>query len=406
MRFVGFKITAVSVVVAFMAVTWFVDSSYMDEEFHVAQVGKTQRYIFSNKSWEWDPKITTFPGLYFVTSGLLGAWECSLTTLRGINAIIVNTVLFLTVRRITDSSIACAAVLYPLNFFYSLLYYTDSVSTLFVLLTALTIKEKRFLLSGICGFLSVLMRQTNIVWIFGLCLSELIDRKQKRSFSFSVTLTNFWSHLLVGFGFVYFVIVVNGFSIVLGHKEYHSFSFHFAQLNYLVLTAVGASGPSEWIHIVKGLKHFRQKKTWIIVLFLFSVVAASVGTVVHPFILSDNRHYSFYFFKYFLSRPWIRCVVIPAVVSVSLISSRILNPAKFQTIRMPLFWFCTLTCIIPTPLIEFRYFNIPITLLLCSQRVIDKRVILFFLFVNIVTVYIFVFRPFVGVDGSVARFMY
>ncbi len=378
----------------------------MDEEFHVAQFQKTQNYLFAqNGLWEWDPKITTFPGLYFLTSALVGSCKVNLTILRGINAFLMNGLLYYTVGKLTEDNwaIASAVVLYPLNFFYSLLYYTDSVATVFVIITAMFMKKKEFFISGFFGLLSVFMRQTNIVWLFGLCLLEVISRLPVRWSMITSVLRDMWLHALVGLGFVYFVFAVNDSSIVLGHKEYHSFSLHFAQINYLVLTAVGACGPSEWLFIIKGFFSTEKKPRLIplVSCFLMSLGAAYFGTVAHPFILSDNRHYSFYFFKYFISRPWIRYLLIPLTVSVSLVYSRILRPITSQLI-----WLCALISLFPTPLIEFRYFNITISLLLGSQKFVHRNTIIFFLIVNIVTVFMFVFRPFIGVDGKVARFMY
>ena len=390
------------VLLGFLAVSVWVSEPYMDEEFHVAQFERIQSFVWKRAQWEWDPAITTFPGLYFLTSTIMGPWTSSLPLLRAVNAIGVNLGTWLVVKGLTGkSSVASAVVLYPLNFFFSLLYYTDSVSTFFVLLTMLLMKKRRFYLSGMIGGLSVLMRQTNIVWIFGLCLSEWIHR----SFNLSIV-WDLWPHIVVGIAFVVFVLQ-NG-SIVLGHQQYHSFSLHLAQSNYFVLTAVGACGPSEWISMAKRFKF----SPFFGLLILSAVLSAIYGTVEHPFILSDNRHYSFYFYKYFVSRYWmIRSLVIPLLVAASISASRILNPPPSRTSNMPnaILWFCTLLCIVPTPLIEFRYFNIPISLLICRSGLADsslKGIQYFFLLVNVVTVYVFVFRPFRGVDGALARFMY
>jgi len=66
---------------------------------------------------------------------------------------------------------------------------------------------------------------------------------------------------------------------------------------------------------------------------------------------------------------------------------------------------CASTCVVPTPLLEFRYFNIPISLLLTG---IEGRptTVWFFTLVNVVVMYVFVYRPFQTSDGEIARFMY
>ena len=56
----------------------------------------------------------------------------------------------------------------PVLYFFSFLYYTDQVSTAMVLLTLCLQLSGQLWLSAFSGLLSVLCRQTNIVWVF-LC---------------------------------------------------------------------------------------------------------------------------------------------------------------------------------------------------------------------------------------------
>ena len=56
----------------------------------------------------------------------------------------------------------------PVLYFFSFLYYTDQVSTAMVLLTLCLQLSGQPWLSAFSGLLSVLCRQTNIVWVF-LC---------------------------------------------------------------------------------------------------------------------------------------------------------------------------------------------------------------------------------------------
>ena len=65
-----------------------VNDPYMDEIFHVPQAQKYCQGDFLT----WDPKITTLPGLYFITIGVLNPlskwshqWLCNLANLRLVN---------------------------------------------------------------------------------------------------------------------------------------------------------------------------------------------------------------------------------------------------------------------------------------------------------------------------------
>lgn len=147
---------------------------YMDEVFHVGQFRRTSRWIrsFVSESLEWDPALTTFPGLYLISS--IFPPDVGLMWLRLFNAVALNSVMFFLIYKLTRSvSTALAVVLMPLNWFFSHLYYTDTVATLSVLVTLYLFETKQFTLSGIAGFVSVLMRQTNIVWLFGLSVAHL-----------------------------------------------------------------------------------------------------------------------------------------------------------------------------------------------------------------------------------------
>lgn len=116
----------------------------MDEIFHVPQSDRYCRGIL-----DWDPKITTFPGLYLVSapiarllspvfSSLQLPHSCSTPWLYRI----INGFLALETHRqlarlevlVTggDSLAALVLSLYPIHAFFSVLYYTDVGSLLFI----------------------------------------------------------------------------------------------------------------------------------------------------------------------------------------------------------------------------------------------------------------------------------
>ena len=66
--------------------------------------------------------------------------------------------------KVLVSSLATASL--PPLFFFNFLYYTDPGSLFFVLLMYLFDLEDHTYLAALFGFLSLLFRQTNIVWVF------------------------------------------------------------------------------------------------------------------------------------------------------------------------------------------------------------------------------------------------
>lgn len=75
-----------------------------------------------------------------------------------------------------------ALAILPPMYFFSHLYYTDIPSiTMILFLTYFSLK-KRYLISAIFGFLSVIMRQTNIVWTAGILGAHLVDLMISKSY--------------------------------------------------------------------------------------------------------------------------------------------------------------------------------------------------------------------------------
>lgn len=168
-----------------------VPEPYMDEIFHIPQA---QLYCSGNFTY-WDPKITTLPGLYLFSVGVLKPvaslsqlvspqpWSledsCSTVHLRAVNVIcgITNLLLIfgITVQLHGEkqdfqpglavwSSLNMA--LLPVLFMFNFLYYTDAISTTMVLLTYSLHLYDRNVLAALAGACSVMCRQTNIVWVF------------------------------------------------------------------------------------------------------------------------------------------------------------------------------------------------------------------------------------------------
>jgi len=168
-----------------------VPKPYMDEIFHVPQA---QQYCSGNFT-SWDPKITTLPGLYLVSVGIVSPLNsiasmltgeqpdkiktCSTMNLRSLNVIfgMVNLALIYCITSqlhgLKQDYHPKLAILNSLNlsllpvlFMFNFLYYTDVVSTMMVLLTYSLHLSGSPYHASLSGLFSVICRQTNIVWVF------------------------------------------------------------------------------------------------------------------------------------------------------------------------------------------------------------------------------------------------
>jgi len=156
--------------------------SRQDEYFHIRQA---KVYCAGNFT-QWDPKITTPPGLYILSYILyLARQGCDISTLRQTNAsgIFFTWVpLFLLLKqqykqqqgsRAHAAHTALNICLFPPLFFFSALYYTDIVSTEVVLWslylrTNVTLKSMpsiRGMVLVLAGVAALCFRQTNVFWV-------------------------------------------------------------------------------------------------------------------------------------------------------------------------------------------------------------------------------------------------
>mmetsp|Transcript_91987 Transcript_91987/g.297586 ORF Transcript_91987/g.297586 Transcript_91987/m.297586 type:complete len:473 (-) Transcript_91987:87-1505(-) len=443
---------------------------YMDEIFHAPQTRKYCEGRFS----EWDPKITTFPGLYVFGAALpnlLGALSpgsgaatllCSLSFLRAVNVIFgIGSLLvmhLLLKRRMSNGKAAAQALvlsMYPIHFFYTFLYYTDVGSLFWVLLThhlATPLPSRglpsraRIFCASLAGLVAVAFRQTNAVWVmftFGTAALADVSASDKWAprlsgseggdvgLSIGIIATFIWAlicelpRLLSRLGtlllppalFVAFV-VVNG-AVVVGDHSNHQAVIHWAQLAYLVAVTTsmwGVFGPQAGISI-GNVKAFGAacfgglKALAITVLALCGLVyALHRYSFAHPFLLADNRHYTFYVWSRFLGRlPGLKEALAPVYLYSAWLCYRRL--AGSQSPLWFLIWAiaCVLT-LVPAHLLEPRYWTTAVILAHVNgpeQTWLGLASVgIACLLVNLATLWIFCFKPFAWPGGEMARFMW
>ncbi|EQC39896.1 hypothetical protein SDRG_02553 [Saprolegnia diclina VS20] len=452
--------------------------AYMDEIFHVPQ---TQQYCMGH--WDtWDPKITTFPGLYVAGVAFSNAVHfvqtfsvsvriayCSTTVLRCLNLLfaIGNVYLIVLLRQMKEytahersHAIAHGLMIafFPINVFFSFLYYTDVAGLFFVLLMYLLsrVSQRQRLRSGsctttylasvLCGYLAVAVRQTNILWvlfILGTAIVQDIETTHEthlyacpsgaessshlgivllKFLTFllkdSVLLTKrYWATISIVVAFGAF-LAVNG-AITVGDTANHVAGLHLAQLLYFMTIATMGFGlvclfPVRLETFFRDVGHALTSSVRsfltsiaVVVALLFAIDRFSL---THPFLLADNRHYTFYLWqRLYLKHALAKFVPLPLYIYAAWFLWKELRKAT-TLLWLVVFGVATALALVPSPLVEPRYFLVPYTLLhLHSPKQPLIPVLLtsaVFLAINAVTMYVFIYRPFNWVDGSIARFMW
>lgn len=214
--------------------------------------------------------------------------------------------------------------------------------------------------------------------------------------------------------FVVFVRLNGG--IVVGDRSAHVAVPHLVQPLYFLLFAAIALAPTlltrkRFANLFCRLTHQPATSATIFVgLTSAAVAVVDKYTVAHPYLLSDNRHVTFYIWKDILGlSPIMRRAVAPLYVA----SGFLLVPTLAA--KQPALWVATWllsTCavLVPAGLVEFRYYTIPLIMLALHMEPPTVRQIcctaMAWTVVNAITVWLFLMRPFVWPDGSLARFMW
>lgn len=413
----------------------------VDEEFHLPQ----GEHYCQRRFHLWDDKITTFPGLYLISGSFLTPFKaCSVYFLRltSVIASIANAYLIYIIRKkvITKrsdgylllESISLATL--PPLYFFSHLYYTDVMSVTMVLLLVYFNLRDMHHWGGLAAFLAILMRQTNVVWVGFVYGSQLVDstiaicmarlrmggnRERLRPVKYGykelvptisllmerpsliLVVLRYGHPVFLGYelnliGFVFF-LVING-SIVIGDKSAHVAAVHLPQIFYFALFFAVFS-PSLILIAARRVIRFALKR-WHITCFCFGLFMFIIhfNTIVHPYLLADNRHYTFYIWMRFYHRWEIaKFLPIPVYYLILVLLGLILFTREGdQTVGFSMLWIlATLASLALQQLIEVRYFILPFLVLRLMQNNVQtsKKLlaleVLCNLAINAVTFYIF-----------------
>lgn len=433
----------------------------MDEIFHVPQA---QKYC-EGKFTEWDPMITTLPGLYLLSVGVIkpvmwlvgwtGTAMCSTAMLRFIN-VLFNCgnlyILYLLICRIhpkdksraTGRRVLSAISLssFPVLYFFTFLYYTDAGSTFFTLFAYLMCLYRCHKASALLGICSILFRQTNIIWVAfcaGTVVAQKMDeawrvdqskKKDEKSASqislqrlahflpkyltspvnIKSVLLSTWPYGVVALGFIVFVVLNAG--IVVGDRSNHEACLNAPQLFYFFSFTLIFSLPISLCYhrLVRFVQSLQRHPFLFLLITVMSVILVWKFTFVHQYLLADNRHFPFYVWKrIFQKHELVRFLLVPAYVFAAWSFMDTLNSKSAFWILA--FCVCLVAATVPQKLLEFRYFILPYLLYRIHVPLssLPRLLLEFALYaaVNAATIYIFIQKTFQWPDSpAVQRFMW
>jgi alpha-1,2-glucosyltransferase len=190
-------------------------------------------------------------------------------------------------------------------------------------------------------------------------------------------LLDLWPQLSLLASFAAFVVWNGG--VVLGDKDNHIATIHLPQMLYIWPAVVFFSWPvllplfSDLTFLRRRLPRLNTAVTFITLM----LAIVNLNTVIHPFTLADNRHYTFYVFA-MLRKHWLikyaavpiyytcACLAITALggttnqKTASHKGIRILYGDDAVCVSFVIVWLiATSLSLVAAPLVEPRYFLIP-----------------------------------------------
>ncbi|GAA5984007.1 hypothetical protein JCM5350_004989 [Sporobolomyces pararoseus] len=292
--------------------------------------------------------------------------------------------------------------LMPVVGWWGWLYYTDLGSVATVLLSMRLSLGRRYFLSSLVGLCSLLFRQTNIVWLAFIAGGSVVrelrivnSSKKKKAQLYDPLLQDarlidliltpyslvylslhnlstlapiLTAYLPAFFAFATFIKINGG--IVLGDKSNHVATVHVPQLYYFIAFSAAFLSP----HLLEKNKIRKSvsslvgtKKRVAASLNILVVMCWTIRnfTIAHPFLLADNRHFAFYLWRRIINvHPLARYALTPGYLFASrLIFQALIDSQTMRLSTLLLFSISTLLVLVPTPLIEPRYFLTPFLIL-------------------------------------------
>ncbi|XP_026744165.1 putative Dol-P-Glc:Glc(2)Man(9)GlcNAc(2)-PP-Dol alpha-1,2-glucosyltransferase [Trichoplusia ni] len=424
----------------------------IDEYFHVPQ---GLAYCNGNFS-EWNPKITTLPGLYLVTA-FVGQIDCDTYNLRFINLLgsCINLIAFASILKYiyfsekSQMKIILQAVsltILPPLYFFSHVYYTETLSVMFLLIfTRISLSNRYLFQLFIIGNYAVLMRQTNIIWVALVLLHKLMDVFIKSSRVFGNPYINdvklsirtliardidrsklkryygMWDvycatkyhlstmfgtffrfltkqdlsqicvHLMILLTFAVFIHYNGG--IVVGDKQAHEVTLHLPQLLYFLLFYGVFGLPYVLLKLFSTIKLMFKEKILVLLCGIVFILVVHHNTMVHPYMLADNRHYTFYIWnRWFGKYDFAVYATIPVYIFLLFSLYDNLKDHNCITFLLP-YTLCLIPVLTFQKLIEIRYFLCPYIVIRLRFTKPPYAVViaefLWYIAINIATFYVF-----------------
>jgi alpha-1,2-glucosyltransferase len=231
--------------------------------------------------------------------------------------------------------------------------------------------------------LAIFVRQNNLIWILYLIIYRVLSDHKKQILVpkslpshfitiIKILLTNKWQilrqcrfQIAVVVLFLGFIRVYNNGQLVFGDHSHHQLTFHPNQLLYLSLfcllnipITIGEYANSLYTFFQRIYISRHSLASYLFVLSI-SIVLVDKYTLIHPFITDDNRHYTFYIYRYIIKHNIFKyglCLVY--AFAFHFIFKQTVN-SELKLMKFILWLGASFGYLCFSELVEFRYYAIP-----------------------------------------------
>jgi len=347
-----------------LSVLAFGHDHYVDENIHMRQINR-----FAGGNFEVLPSLTTLPG-YNAAVALFSHFlrHPSSTNLRLISFLLCLPaiwIFFAIAKKINmpdPSAKTLQFIFLPISFFYFPLVYTDIFSLLLVLLSFYFMIGKKYKFSAIFSLASLLVRQTNIVWIAFAWIYEYVSL---HGFSFSfkdlrLFARQTFGHIALFAASAVFILLNKG--IAIGDRDNHPLGLYLGNI-YFFLALTGLFFLPVLISSFRNMDQFKRKRFLVFgcgvgatlaCFFLLHLPAIHEGNLKLHFLRNIvlNFAYHQYAWAYALA-------IFLGYISLFLM--------KFDRASLLIFPFAAVG-LLPSLLVEHRYAIVPMVFLLLLRK--------------------------------------
>lgn len=344
------------------------DRTYGDENIHSWQVSQ-----FLSGNFGLHPNLTTLPGYHYTMYALAKIFNVhSLAGMRyitfsfGMLAVIIFFIMARALDPISSGIKTLQFFFLPILFQYFFLIYTDVASLLFVLAAFFFAMKKHTIISFVFIFASILIRQTNIIWLLFIFIAlYCIEYGYKFDKKFLLQYGKKNILFIAGaIAFGVFIFFNKGF--VLGDKEMHPwFSFHLGNVYIILIAFFFLFLPLNIYNFPKIFSLVKKKPIILGALFIFFLVYIFTSTYTHHY---NQEIYTFYIknmLLVFLNKHSIIRMLFFLPIAYCILSLAVTKlHEKWQYLIYP----ATILLLLPSSLIEHRYYIIPFSLFILFKQ--------------------------------------